>query len=471
MSLVTPITSAGSPGLTDQERATVQHMLTAWAGHLEGNTRRQLIYDQKDLFKDLRISTPPQLRNLEAVLGWGGKAVDGVGDRIVFERFVLPGVDENPYGLDDIVADNEFQVEFSQAMTSALIHSCAFLSISQGFDGEPESLWLTRSAEQATGIWDRKKRGLSAGLTVTVGSDGKPERFFIYFPDKSVELTASNGRLAASIMPNFTGRVPLEVIRFRPNLKNPFGRSRITRSVEYFIHGGVRSMVRSEIGAEFFAAPQRYGVGLDEEAFDMDKWNAVMGRFLAVSRDEEGELPSLGQFPQHSMQPHGDHLRMWAAQMSGESSVPMNELGFFTENPSSDAAVQSQRDPLRLIADGAIRTSRASLRRFAVTSVMVRDGLTEPPEELKRISAKFEPTFRVSEASAADAAMKQATVVPWIADSPVILEKMGYSSQDIERLMQDKRRAGAPSVLDRLERRQQAEATPTVAPPEAAESV
>lgn len=450
MPLVMPVTAAESPRLTDAEEATVQEMLSQWSTHLAGNQRRQQVYDQKNLFNDLRISTPPQLRDLEAVIGWGGKAVDSVGDRINFERFVLPGEEENPYGLDDVVADNDFRLEFSQATTSALIHSCAFVTLSQGLDGEPDTLWLTRSAEQATGLWDRRARGLKAALTVSVGDDGMPERVFVYFPDKTVELVVSGGRLRGSVMPNASGRVPVEAVRFRPNLQRPFGRSRITRALEYFIQGGVRTIVRSEIGAEFFAAPQRYGIGLDEEAFDMDKWTAVTGRFLTVTRDEEGELPTLGQFQQHSMLPHTEHLRMWASQASGESSVPMDELGFPTDNPSSDAAIQSQRDPLRLVADDAIRSFQSALRRLAVTTVMVRDGLSDVPDGLRRVSAKFAPTFKLADSAAADAALKQASVVPWITESPVFLEKMNYTPDEIDRLLSDKRRAEAGSRLERM---------------------
>lgn len=439
LSIVNPVFTSASSILTEVEVSLIQAMLEQWAARLRGNRRRQMTYDQKDLFKDLRISTPPQLRNLEAVIGWGAKAVDVVGDRISFERFVMPGVDDNPYGLDEIVTENDFQVEFSQAVTSALTHSCSFISLAQGFDGEPETLWLTRSAEQATGLWDRRKRGLKCALTVSLDDRGEFERVFAYFPDKSVEMERVGSRLKTSVIPNRSGRIPVEVIRFKPDLKRPFGRSRITPAVEYFIAGGVRTLVRSEIGAEFFAAPQRYGVGVDDEAFDMDKWNAVMGRFLTVTRDEEGELPTLGQFPQHSMQPHTEHLRTWAAQMSGESSIPMNELGFFTENPSSDPAIQSQRDPLRLISDKAITSFRSALRNIAITSVMVRDGLDSVPDDLRQVSAWFAPTFQLTDSAAADAALKQAQVLPWITESPVFLEKLNYSGPEIERLLADKR--------------------------------
>ena len=450
MPIVAPISSASSPRLSDAEVALIEQMRNQWADRLRGNQTRQMYYDQKNLFKDLKISTPPQLRALEATLGWAAKVVDAPADRISFEGFVAPGLAENPFGLDDMVTENDFQLEFSQAVTSSMIHSCAFTVASTGFDGQSGPLWLTRSAEQATGLWDRQTRGLKAAMTVEAASLDGVERAFIYFRDKSVELVFSGGRVSASVMPNSTGRIPVEVFRVKPDLKRPFGRSRITPAVMYFSDGGVRTVVRSEVGGEFFAAPQRYGIGLDEAAFDMNKWTAITGRFLGVSKDEDGDLPQVGQFPQHSMQPHTEHLRMWAAQLSGEASIPINELGFVSDNPSSDAAIQSQRDPLRLIADKAIMSYRSGLRNLAVTSVMLRDGLSEISDGLGRVSAKFGPTFRLADSAAADAALKQAQVLPWIADSPVFLEKMNYSPQEIERLLADKRRSGVSQLVDQL---------------------
>lgn len=448
------ISSSESIGLTEDERITVKQMVQQWKKHLHGNRRRQEIYDQKNLFHDLRISTPPQLRDLGPVLGWGARAVDSVADRVIFERFATFDSD-NDFGLSDIATDNDFRVEFSQATVSALTQSCSFITVSQGLDGEPETLWTTRSAEQATGVWDRRRRGLSAGMTVTPNhTTGEPERIVVYFPYKTVDITISGGRYYSTVMQNNTGRLPMEVIRFRPDLRRPFGRSRITPTVEYCIMGGVRTMVRSEVGAEFFAAPQRYGIGLSDKDFQIDRWTAVMGRYLTVEKDEDGDLPQLGQFSQHSMVPHMDHLRMWAAQMSGESSVPMSELGFVSDNPSSDAAIQSQREPLRMIADDMVRVSTGALRRLAVTTVMIQDDVSEPPEGTEQIQVKFAPTFRPSDSGASDAVLKQISALPWLADSPVILEKLNYSADDIERLLSDKKRGEAREALNELLHRQ-----------------
>lgn len=118
-------------------------------------------------------------------------------------------------------------------------------------------------------------------------------------------------------------------------------------------------------------------LGADEEALTGSKWSALTSRLLTISRDEEGEVPTVGQFPQISMQPHTDQLRQWASLLAAESQIPLDELGFPSDNPSSDSAIQSQRDPLRLAAERAIRGFKQSLRQVALLSVALREGSTE----------------------------------------------------------------------------------------------
>lgn len=437
MNVVVPIYGANSLGLSDSETADIKAMIDQWSALRFKNRVRQRYYDQKNLFRDFGISTPPQLAGLDATIGWAAKAVDVLADRIRFDRFVSRDGDDNPFGLNDLVDENDFRVLFSQAVTSALTHSCAFVVAGN----EPGRVaWAVKSAEQATGLWDHSRHRLGAGLTVA--SD---DSLIAYFPDKTVELDRRNGRWVASVTPHSLGRVPMEAVRFKPDLRRPFGRSRITRAVRYFTDGGVRTLVRSEVGAEFFAAPQRYGIGVSEEAFDLNKWNAVTGRFLTMTRDDEGELPQVGQFSQHSMQPHTDQLRQWAAQLAGETSIPINELGFVSDNPSSDAALQSQRDPLRLTADKAVTVFQSALRGLAVTSAALR-GV----DDVSGVSARFAPTFRVSDASAADAAVKQASVAPWVAESRVFWEKQNYTDQEIDQIMADRRRSAVSALVGSL---------------------
>ena len=253
-------------------------------------------------------------------------------------------------------------------------------------------------------------------------------------------------------IPNPTGRPLIVPVVSGADLRKPFGRSRISRAVMSLTDSAIRTVVRSEISAEFYASPQRYLLGADEDALTGSKWSAVMSKMLTISRDEDGQVPQVGQFSQMSMQPHTDQLRQWASLLAAESQIPIDELGFPSDNPASDSAIQSQRDPLRLAADRTIRGFKSALNRIGVTAVMLREGINDPSkiEGLTKIEAWFAPTVHVSDAAAADAVLKQVQVMPWLAQSPVILEKLGYDDSAIQRLMADKRRAEGSSILEAL---------------------
>ena len=50
---------------------------------------RYKFYDMKNHTRDFGISTPPPLREWQSVLGWCGKAVDSLADRVVFSVFCV----------------------------------------------------------------------------------------------------------------------------------------------------------------------------------------------------------------------------------------------------------------------------------------------------------------------------------------------------------------------------------------------
>ena len=272
----------------------------------------------------------------------------------------------------------------------------------------------------------------------------------VYLPDKTVVLgfpaAGERAEATAVVLPNPVGRPLMVALVVGADLRRPFGRSRITRAVMSLTDSAVRTIVRSEVAAEFFSTPQRAILGADPEALETSKWDAVMSKMLAISRDENGELPQIQQFSQMSMQPHTEQLRQWAALLAAESSIPLDELGFPSDNPSSDSAIQSQRDPLRLAAERCIRGFQSALRQVAVLTVALQHGW-ETAQEVTSVQAHFAPTVHVSDAAAADAVLKQVQVMPWLAESGVVLEKLGYSAATAERLMSDKRRAEGVQAL------------------------
>lgn len=456
------------PQLDHADANLMDQLLNQWAQKRHRNMLRSLYYDGKNALRDLGISIPPQLRTMEAVLGWPAKAVGVLAARCNFDGFVMPGQDQDPFDLAGMFVDNDMDVELPQALTSSLIHAASFLTITPGDTsaGEPDVLLLARSAKFGTGLWDRRRRSMRAALSIVdMDETGYPVELVMYQPDKVSTFTRMQpGRWVVDVRPNRTGRVWVEPLVYRPELDRPFGHSRISRAVMSLTDSAIRTIVRSEVAAEFFNTPQRYLLGADEGAFasDAERWKAVMGRFLAISRDEEGEVPEIGQFAQQSMQPHMDQLRGWASLFAGETGVPVSSLGIVQDNPSSAEAIYAAKEDLVIEAGSANRVWGAALRRAATTAVMLRDGLSEPPAEMRAVQAKWRNPATPSVVSASDALVKQVSAIPWIADSDVALESLGYDQATITRLRADKRRSQGSANLAALVAAGRSESAPAV---------
>ena len=97
-----------------------------------------------------------------------------------------------------------------------------------------------------------------------------------------------------------------------------------------------------------------------------------------------------------------------------------------------------------------MRTRSGPLARVYQDAVMLRDGLTGPPEKLRRTRTHWGDPSRPSIVSRSDAVTKQISAIGWLSESPIVLEKLGYTQTEITRLMADKKRAEAGATLDKL---------------------
>lgn len=103
---------------------------------LENKRSRVLLryryYEMKNAVQDFQMVTPPEFRCFNEVLGWCGKAVDSLGDRLSFREF-----SNDNFDLNRIYQLNNADVLFDSAVLSALISSCCFIYISPDSDGFP----------------------------------------------------------------------------------------------------------------------------------------------------------------------------------------------------------------------------------------------------------------------------------------------------------------------------------------------
>lgn len=341
-------------------------------------------YEMKYFVRDFGISTPPELRWWMSVLGWCGKAVDSLADRLVFREFA-----NDVFNMDDIFNANNKDVLIDSAVLGALISSCDFIYIAADDSGFPQMRVI--DGGHATGIIDPVTNMLKEGYAVLEFDENNNPITEAYFIPGSTEIY-QRGKLA-SVIPNKAPYPLLVPVINRPDAVRPFGHSRISRACMSIVGSAVRTVKRSEISAEFYSFPQKYILGMSEDADKMDKWRATMSSMLRIDKDEDGDRPTVGQFQQQSMTPHMDQLRMFAGLFAGETGLTLDDLGFPSQNPSSAEAIKSSHESLRLIARKAQRTFGTGLLNAGYLASCVRDDYPYLRKQVAETVAKWEPIF------------------------------------------------------------------------------
>lgn len=443
---------------SDGEVATIRSLLDVWRRRWPKNVRRSLYYDTEQAFKDLGIALPPQLKKAKFVLGWGTQAVKKPAMRSQFEGLRLPGEDD-PFDLNEILVQNRFPLEFSQANVSACTHGMSLVTVAKGGAGESSVQIQAHSAESSAALWDRRKRRLGSALTVGNIEDDRPTEFVVYLPDVVLECIYSKGTgWFAKRHPNTIGRVLAVPVAHDPQLRRPFGRSRLTNSVMALCDMAVRAYVRMEANAEFYSTPQIALLGVDPESFDGQmsesmKFKLAMDRLLALTKDADGEKPELTQLSQASMAPHSDMLRTVAMAFSGETGIPPSSLGIIHDQPSSAEAIRAnEHDMLVDVTYQNKFVLSDAVREIAILAVMVRDGLKEVPAEAWSLSSRFaDPEFR-SLSAESDSVQKLASQMPVLAQYPVLLERI-FSDDEVERIRADQRRSTVSEFMRQIQER------------------
>jgi len=429
--------------VTDAELDAIRALFAVWQEKYPRNLLRSQYRNMKVRLKPSANVPAEALARVEAVTDWPEKAVSALAERSVFEGFVAPGDAQDPFDLGGLLDQNRFDLELPQAIESTYTHSCSFITTALGDtrSGEPEVMIMAREALWTAARWDSRRRAVRDVLCIT-GTDevGQPTSMDVLFPDVVLSLSRRpSGAWTADRRLNPLGEVLAEPLPNAPTLDRPFGRSRISRAVMNITDRALMAIVRNEIGSDFYALPRMYALGVAEDAFSRGKWNAAVDSWFAISKDEDGEKPTVGQFPQMTTQPLNDHYRTIATQFSGATGVPVAALGIVTDNPPSAEALYA--DDRRLVGAAAKqnRVFTASLRRVAQRTVRLRDG-GGVTDELRGIDAAWANPAFTSPATSADALVKLASVFPWMSDSEVALQFAGFSQAEITRLLADKAR-------------------------------
>lgn len=383
--------------------------------------RRYDFYEMKQKIRQINALIPPEFRNVALAIGWCAKAVDSMADRLVYDGF-----ENDDFQLGQIYTLNNSDVLMDSAILSALITSCCFMYIDEN-NSYPVIECI--DGMNATGIIETTTNMLSEGYAVLDRDEyGKTvrEAYFLPFRTEYYE----SGELVDVY--EHTAPYPLLVpIINRPDAKRPFGHSRISRACMAIVESALRTMLRSEVGAEFYSVPQKYVVGLSQDA-EFNNKEATLSSFLKVTKDDEGDSPTFGQFEQQSMTPHLEHMKMLASVFAGETGLTLDDLGFNSGNPASYDAIRASHEQLRLAARKAQRTFGTGFLNTGYLAACIRDKESYDRRVFADTQTAWQPIFE-PDASAlgavGDAIFKINQAVPDFIGAKAIHQMTGLESE------------------------------------------
>lgn len=431
-----------------------RELFATWKKRRPMNLKRSVYHDGEQALKDFGISLPPQMAGIRATLGWIGKGVHALTNRSQFESFVTKSGGDDPLGLEQILWENQFRTEFPAACVSSAMHGCSFLTVTHGDveAGQPDTLVLAHDAETSAAVWDKRRRALGGFLSIMTTSDlGDPTVMMVATHETAYVIEKRPLGWRVTPIPHPLGEVPAYQLVHGYELRRPLGHSRISRASMYFADAALRTIVRSEVSAEFYSAPEYWLFGANVKNFvGNDRWSAIMGRIKAqdVDTDADEKFPQLHRFTGASPQPHADQLRMFAAQFADEMDLDIRYAD--SANPSSAEAIFAAKETLitgtkdvnNLWGFGAVRAMNAAVR--------LREGLEVDTDEMHTLRAQFTDPVLVSPSARADAFSKLATNVPGFAETEVGLEYAGLTTEQINRFRSEQRRKGVSILSERL---------------------
>lgn len=436
--------------LSADDAALFVQCMERWSSRRASNAERSVYFDGEAALKDFGISLPPQMRSIEAALGWHGKAIRAVTDRSRFEGLVSASGSADPFDLEQVLVENQFRSEYPQAKVSSAVHGCAFLTVSMDA-GRP--MIHAVSADTGAGVWDTKRRELSAFVEIVEFDDSKrPSLMVLYTREKAVTIQAVGGKVSVvGVAHHNLGRVTAFALPYNPELRRPLGHSRITRASMYFADAGLRTIMRAEVSSEFYSAPEYFLFGADVSGFaGDDKWSAIMGRIKAWDYDpDSGEPePKLHRFTGASPQPHADQLRMWQQLFADDQDLDVKQAD--GANPSSADAIFAAKESLITVTEDANAVWDLQAVKALQTGVMLRDRMSEMTPELRGLSLRSTDPRIVSPTARAAAYTQISSQDPVFATSRVGRAYAGLTQAQILELEAVEKKKAASDRLSQL---------------------
>lgn len=439
-------------GLEQPERSIVRLLLDVHAEHAADNAMLTRYYESKQPTPSIGIDNIPDTVDVPARCDWACKAVTSVSERVRMDGFTFAG-DYRDESLERIERTCRLSAAFNRHIASELVHGCMFATVQRAAGGTAVRI---HTAETAAAIWDESEQRIGAGMVVADSRttewsrhDPVPVQVNVHLPGKVVVIRQyAAGRWRAESMPTPLDRPMMEAFAFRPTGMKPFGQTRITPAVRYYVDEVQRTMRYMAVSGALYAIPKDVLTGMSEEqlkAMQDAKWSVMVTSMFMATRDRNGDTLDYRRIQSASPQPYIDSIAAYAKLFSGATGVPLNSLGIVQDNPSSAEAIAASREDVCVAAEDCIESNREAMRNVALMAMAVDgnttlDGLSA---DQLTVMPNFKNPMMPSLAATADAMTKVAGVLEGFAQTREFLSNMGFTPSEVESIRSQLRRIRA----------------------------
>jgi hypothetical protein len=464
-------------GIPEAYRDDIRDLFDTWHSVRARNYSLTRFYTMHNKFVDLgAVKLPKGLNKAKAIVGWPKKAVDVMAVRSKFDGFVMAG--KRDPALEAVVSRSKLRSKYAKAARGSLVHGISCLAV----DGSgPNTRVRSYSANQSCVIWDKVEDRPACGVVCAdVDRKGCASRYVVYEPDAVLTLTrgdlvkhgdSATWEWTCKVEPNPIGRPLIEPLVNDPDDDRPLGHSRITPEVISITEKAMRDVLNMDIASAFWAFPQRYMLGVERNLFADDvvgkatvtdedgvevklktRMETYLASILALTRDENGQIPTVGQF--NPLDP-GGLIRVFendAQRFSGATNVPLGQLGVLSNTYTSSDALGAANDPLILDVETMNTHNRDSLAEIA-RMVMCAQKRCRPDEltpEEQSVEAYFRDPSQPTLAARADGWTKLAAADNSIVGTRVWYEGLGMDHATIDRLEGEKASQTATDALVKI---------------------
>lgn len=432
---------------------------------------RGLYYDGMQKIQDLGISIPPSLAGLRTVIGWPQIGIDAIDERCRVEGFRYPSSNDTDEDLWGIWQANNLDGEAQLAQIDALVYGRCYITVGPGDDdtnGEP--LITAESPINMTAAWNARMRRPVAALQLYLDTDFTSDMYgqevaALYLPNSTIYMartaatgstTLGTGNWEITDRDNHNlGRPPVVRMANRQRVANRDGLSEITPAWMSTTDSACRTLLGMEVGRELFAAPRRYVLGASEDAFvkadgsAASAWEAYVNKMMALERDEEGNIPTVGEFKSSDPATFTKLIDTYTKIMSGLTSLPPHYLGLTSDgNPASADAIRSEEARLVKRVERKHTAFGEAWEDTLRLALMIRGGSL--PDQVHRMETDWADPNTPTMAQTSDAITKQVMAGSIPAKSDVTLKRLGYSAVERARLEADRAKDEGAQFLQEI---------------------